>query len=110
MKFNKVEDERCPKASHPTLAGVYKAPVESKEGERIEKTRKRKRAGTTKEPKEPAPITVPKEEATSEEMGDFEAYVEQSMLSLIADQGESAQIRAKEKGKQRAETEDSKQF
>ena len=76
MKFNEAEEERFPKASHLTLAGVRKAPMESGEGERRVKTRKRKRARTTEEPMEPAVITVLEEEAISEENGDFEAYVE----------------------------------
>ena len=83
VKFNEVKEERCPKVSPLTLVGVCKAPVESKEGERRDKTRKRKMVGIEKEPKEPAPIAIPEEEAKNEEMGDFEAYAEQPMLSLL---------------------------
>ena len=47
VKFNEVEEERCPKVSPLTLVGVFKAPIESEEGERREKpTRKRKRLET----------------------------------------------------------------
>ena len=42
VKFNEEDEERCPKASPLTLARVLKAPVESEEGERREKTKKRK--------------------------------------------------------------------
>ena len=50
------------------------------------------------------------EEAGSEEMGDFEAYAEQPVLSPTSNQGESTQIRVKERGKQRAETKESNNF
>ena len=33
VKFNEVEEERCSKASPLTLVGVFKALVESEEGE-----------------------------------------------------------------------------
>ena len=47
VKFNQVKEERFPKASPLTLAGVFKVPLESEEGERREKpTRKRERAET----------------------------------------------------------------
>ena len=49
-------------------------------------------------------------EASSEERGDFEAYAEQSVLSPTTNQGELAQIRVKERGKQRAETKESSNF
>ena len=43
-KVYEVEEERCPIASPLTLAGIFKALVESEEGERIKKpTKKRKR-------------------------------------------------------------------
>ena len=42
VKFNEEEEERCPKASPLTLVGVLKASVESAEGERRDKTRKKK--------------------------------------------------------------------
>ena len=58
-----------------SLVGALKALVESKEGERKENTRNRKRADT-EVPKEPAPIVVAKEEANSEENRGFEAYLE----------------------------------
>ena len=37
VKFNEAEEERCPKASPLTLAGVRKPPVESEEGKSKEK-------------------------------------------------------------------------
>ena len=45
-----------PKATHLTLTRVCKALVESEEGERREKTkkRKRKRAGIIEDPRDPA--------------------------------------------------------
>ena len=43
----------------------------------------RKRVGIEKEPRELAPIAIPEEEASNEEMGDFEAYAEQPVLSLL---------------------------
>ena len=46
VKFNEVEEERSPKASHLTLVGVLKALVESEEGEKREKTKKMKGAET----------------------------------------------------------------
>ena len=47
VKFDEREDERCPKASHLTLAGVLKALVESEKGKRKEKpNKKRKRKET----------------------------------------------------------------
>ena len=42
--------------------------------------------------------------------GCFEAYLEQPVLSPNADEAAPAQIRAKKKGKQRAETEDTSTF
>ena len=63
VKFNEAEEERSPKASPLTLAGVIKALVESEEGERREKpNRKRKREKAVEQPKEPAPTVVSKEE------------------------------------------------
>ena len=44
VRFNEVEEERFRKASPFTLDGALKALVESEEGERREKNRKRKRA------------------------------------------------------------------
>ena len=44
VKFSKEEEEKFQNASPLTLVGVIKAPVESERRERIEKTRKRKRA------------------------------------------------------------------
>ena len=99
VKFNEVEEKRCPKASPLTLSRVCKAPVESEKGESREKTRKRMRARPAKEPKELALVTVSEEEANGEEKGDFEAYAEQPMLSPTIDQGESAEIRVEERGK-----------
>ena len=93
VKFNKAEEERCLKASPLILARVRKALVKSEKGERREKTRKRKRARTVEDPREPSPITLPEEEANSEEIKDFEAYAEQPVLSPTVDQGESTQIR-----------------
>ena len=48
-------------------------------------------------PKEPAPITMPAEKSDSEEMGGFEAYSEQSVLSPIAYEATPAQIKAKKR-------------
>ena len=83
VKFNE-DEERCPKASLLTLARALKAPVESEKGERKENTRKRKRVNT-EVPKEPAFTAVAEEEANREEMGGFEAYSKQPMLSSTAD-------------------------
>ena len=33
LKFNEGEEERCPKASHLTIAGVIKALIESEVGD-----------------------------------------------------------------------------
>ena len=108
MKLDEGEEERCPKASHLTLAGVLKALVKSEKGKRKEKpTRKRKREETTEQPKELAPTTVSKEGASSEEKGDFEAYSEHPVLSRTTNQGTLAPTRAEEIGKQKATTEES---
>ena len=69
VKFNKVEEEKCPKALPLTLTGALKALVESEEGERREKNRKMKRGETVEQPKELAPTIVPEEESSSEKMG-----------------------------------------
>ena len=82
VKFNE-DKERYPKASPLTLAEALKASVESKEGERRENTRKRKRAHT-EVPKETAPTAVVEEEASSEERGGFEPYTGQLVLSPTA--------------------------
>ena len=58
VKLNEEEEERCPKASPLTLVRVSKAPMESKEGERREKIRKRKMVETAEEPREPTPIAM----------------------------------------------------
>ena len=42
VKFNEEGEEKCPKASPLTLIGILKALVESEEGERRQKTNKRK--------------------------------------------------------------------
>ena len=64
VKFNEEEGEKCPNASPLTLAGVLKALVESKEGERREKTKKRKRV-ERKEPKDQTPAVLSKEGANN---------------------------------------------
>ena len=100
VKFNKEEEERCPKVSPLTLDGVLKALVESKGGERREKAKKRNRA-EIEEPKDQPHAAVFKEGASSEEMWGYEAYSEQQVLTPTADQGTPAQIGAEERGKQK---------
>ena len=73
VKLNKEVEERCPKASPLTLDGVLKVLVEIEEGERREKTKKRKMV-ETEEPKDQAPTAMSEEEANSEENGGYEAY------------------------------------
>ena len=85
LNFNEAEEERCPKASPLTLARVNKALVERNEGERREKTKKRKKAETLKEPMELAPTVVSNEGASSKEIGEYEAYEEQPVLSFTVD-------------------------
>ena len=74
VKFSYKEEERCLKASFLTLIGVLKASIESKEGEIKEKTRKRKKVETKKEPREPAPIAMSDKGTGREERGEYEAY------------------------------------
>ena len=50
--------------------------MESEEGKRREKTRKRKRVETAEEPKEPAPTIMYEKGANSEKRGENEAYTE----------------------------------
>ena len=45
----------------------------------------RKRGAPTDQPREPTPIVVSEDGASSEERGDFEAYSEHLMLSPIVD-------------------------
>ena len=50
VNFNEEEDERCPKTSHLTLDGVFKAPMDSEEGERrVKPTKKTKMVETEAE-------------------------------------------------------------
>ena len=65
------------KASSLTLIGVLKTPAEDEEVERI---RKRKRV-EKEHLRETAPIVEAKEEFENEEMGGFEDYTEQPVLS-----------------------------
>ena len=102
VKFDKQEDERYPKASPLTLAGVLKALVESEEGEKREKpTKKRKRVETTENRDQASTATFG--EGDSSEGGGFEANLEQSMLSSTINHGIPTQTEEieKEKVKQR---------
>ena len=110
VKFNDEEEKRCPQTSPLTLTRVLKALVESEEGERREKPiRKRKRAKTeverAKEIEELRGVSPVRDQAltkisnkgeSSEEMGGFEADLEQLVLSPVANHGVLAHTRAKE--------------
>ena len=89
MKFDEQEDERCPKASPLTLAGVLKAPIESEEGERRVKPTKKRMTVETEELRDQALTTISEEGANSEEAGGeglvYEAYSEKPVLPLTID-------------------------
>ena len=120
VKFNEVEEERCPKASPLTLAGVFKAPAESEEGERIKKPTRKMKMAETEEMRHQAP-TDASGEGNSSEGGGYEAHLEQPVLSPTINQGSPAQTEAenedncsaeqlftqeqKKKGKNKATTE-----
>ena len=59
------------------------------------------------QPRETIPTMEAKEEFENEERGGFEDYPEQPMLSPTTKEAASAPIRAKEKGKRRAEEQES---
>ena len=85
VKFNEVEEERCPKASPLTLARVFKAPIESEEGERREKPTKKKKRAETEEMRDQA-LVAASGEGNNSERGGYEAHLEQLMLSSTTDQ------------------------
>ena len=97
VKFNDEEEERCPKTSPLTFIGVLKAPMESEEGEMREKPPRKRKRVETEELRDQAPTTVSDKGESTEKRGGFEADLEQSMRSPIADQGIPAQIRAEER-------------
>ena len=100
VKFNEGEEERCPKASPLTLAGVLKALVKSKEGEKREKpTKKRKRAEIAKQPREPAPTTVFEEKASSEEIGILKHIQSSKCSPLLQTRGHQLQLELKKEEK-----------
>ena len=91
VTFNETK-EKCPRAFHLTLTRVLKTPAC---GEEVERVRKRKRA-TAKLPRETAPTA-----GEELEIGGFEDYPEQPVLSLSAEEIVPAQNRV-ERGKKRA--------
>ena len=85
VKFNEEEEERCLKASLLTLVGVFKAPIESEEGEKREKPTKKRKRAKIKEMRDQAPVATTGE-GNSSEGGGYEAHLEQLELSPTADQ------------------------
>ena len=92
------DEEKSPKASSLTLTEVLKTPAE---GEEVERIRKRKR--TEEQPREIAPIVEAEEEFLNEEMGGFEDYTEQPLLSPNAKETILTPISVEENGKKRVE-------
>ena len=99
VTFSETE-EKCPRSSPLTLTRVLKAPAQSEE---VERARKRKRADTDF-PRDAVPTV--EEEPKNEEMGGFEDYPEQPVLSPSAEETLSAQ-NIEERGKRIAEEQDS---
>ena len=98
VQFNEIDEDRFPKASPLTLARVFKAPIESEEGERMEKpTRKRKRVEIEEAP------TIASSEGNNSEGGEYEAHLEHPMLSPTANQRILAQTEAENKESSNAE-------
>ena len=77
--FSETE-EKCPRSSSLTLNGVLKT---SAQGEEVERARKRKRAATEL-PKEATPAV--EEGPETEEIGGFEDYLGQPVLSPRAEE------------------------
>ena len=98
VQFNEIDEDRFLKASPLTLAEVFKAPIESEEGERMEKpTKKRKRAETEEAP------TMASSEGNNGEGGGYEAHLEHPMLSPTLNQRILAQTEAENEESSSAE-------
>ena len=87
VTFNETE-EKYTRPSSLTLTRVLKTPAQ---GEEVERARKRKRAYTNL-PREEAPAV--EEEPETEEMGGFEDYLKQPVLSPSVEEIFAAQNRA----------------
>ena len=99
------EEEKSPKASHLTLTGVLKTPTE---GEEVERIRKRRR---TEEQLRDRPYSRGCQRIENEEKGVFEYYTEQSVLfPTTTEEIAAPPIKTENKGKKRAEAEDSSSF
>ena len=102
VTFSETE-EKCLKYSPLTLTGVLKTPKEDEEVERI-----RKRKIVEKEqPRETVPIVEAEEEFEIEEMGGFEDYTKQPVLSPNAKEIIPTPVRVEERGKRRVEVQES---
>ena len=60
VKFNDIEEEKCPKASPLTPIGITKGSVEGEE-EKTRQSRKSKREEIVEQPREPVPTVVAEE-------------------------------------------------
>ena len=107
---DKEKEERCPKTSPLTLTRGLKALVESEEREGRKKPIRKRMAKTEAERareieelrgaspvRDQTPIATSNEGESNEEMGGFEANIEQPVLPPIANHGVPAQIRVEER-------------
>ena len=98
VTFNETY-EKCPKSSPLTLTGVLKTLIGD---EKVKIIRKRKII-EKEQPKETVLIVEAEEEFENEEMGGFEDYTEQSVLSPNAKKTILALVRVEERGQIRVE-------